>query len=144
MTSYYLRPFTMIKANRELITMSVYIKSTSGVSTIACKSKLWYSASLTVDVTPNQDCDVIVTHEMDCWGYGGNKWERTLACSASGLSKVMERTLISHGHNNQYGYAKGIAIFTGLKAGTTYRFQSTDKSGRTGGFTNGLIMAAML
>ena len=124
--------------------MSVYIKSTSGVNTIACKSTLWYSASLTVDVTPNQDCDVIVTHEMDCWGYGGNKWERIITCSVSGLSKVMERTLIIHGHNSQYVYAKGIAIFTGLKAGTTYRFQSADKSGRTGGFTNGLIMAFML
>lgn len=124
--------------------MSVYIKSASGVDTIACRSKLWYSASLTLDVTPNQDCDVIVTQEMDCWGYDGNKWERIITCSVSGLSKVMERTLISQGHNTQYGYAKGIALFRGLRAGTTYRFTSTDKSGRTGGFTNGLIMAAML
>ena len=124
--------------------MSVYIKSTSGVDTIACKSKLWYSASLTVDVTPNQDCDVIVTHELDGWGYGGNKWERIIACSVSGLSKVMERTLISHGHNNQYAYAKGIAVFTGLKAGTTYQFESIDKSGRTGGFTNSFMTAVAL
>ena len=124
--------------------MSVYIKSTSGVDTIACKSKLWYSASLTVDVTPNQDCDVIVTHEMDGWGYGGNIWERIITCSVSGLSKVMERTLISQGHNSQYGYAKGIALFRGLRAGTTYTFESTDKSGRTGGFMNGLITAIAL
>lgn len=124
--------------------MSVYIKSTSGVDTIACKSKLWYSTSLTVDVTPNQDCDVIVTHEMDCWGYDGNKWERIITCSVSGLSKVMERTLISQGHNFEYGYAKGIALFRGLRAGTTYTFESIDKSGRTGGFTNGLITAIAL
>ena len=124
--------------------MSVYIKSTSGVDTIACKSKLWYSASVTVDVTPNQDCDVIVTHELDGWGYGGNKWERIIACSVSGLSKVMERTLISHGHNNQYAYAKGIAVFTGLKAGTTYQFESIDKSGRTGGFINSFMTAVAL
>lgn len=124
--------------------MSVYIKSACGVDTIACKSTLWYSASLTVDVTPNQDCDVIVTHEMDCWGYDGNMWERIITCSVSGLSKVMERTLISHGHNGQYGYAKGIALFRGLRANTTYTFQSTDKSGRTGGFMNGLITAVAL
>lgn len=124
--------------------MSVYIKSTSGMDNIACKSEIWYSSILKLNVTPNQDCDLIVTQELDGWGYGGNKWERIITCSVSGLSKVMERTLLSHGHNNQYGYAKGIAVFTGLKAGTTYRFESTDKSGRTGGFTNTFMTAVAL
>lgn len=48
------------------------------------------------------------------------------------------------GHNSQYGYAKGITLFRGLRAGTTYTFTSTDKSGRTGGFMNGLITAIAL
>lgn len=121
--------------------MSVYIKSTSGTNNIACKSRIWYSSTLTLDVTPNHDCDIIVTQEMDCWGYGGNKWERIIGCLTSGLSKVTERTLLSHGHNNYYGYAKGIAVFTGLRAGTKYRFHSQDKSGKTGGYTNTFMTA---
>lgn len=124
--------------------MSVYIRSTSGVDNIACKSKIWYSSHLTLDVIPNQDCDIIVTQEMDCWGYDGNKWERTIGCLAAGVSKVTERTLISHGHNNYYEYAKGIAVFTDLKAYTTYRFYSADKSGKSGGYMNPFMIAVML
>lgn len=124
--------------------MSVYIKSASSVDTIARKSEIWYSSILTLNVTPNQDCDLIVTQELDGWGYDGNKWERIITCSVSGLSKVMERILLSHGHNSQYGYAKGIALFRGLRAGTTYRFTSTDKSGRTGGYTNSFMTAVVL
>lgn len=124
--------------------MSVYIKSASGVDTIARKSEIWYSSTLALNVTSNQDCDLIVTQELDGWGYNGDTWERIITCSVSGLSKVMERILLSHGHNSQYGYAKGIAVFTGLKAGTTYTFLSTDKSGKTGGFTNTFMTAVAL
>lgn len=119
--------------------MSIFVKSSSGVNTIAKRPKVWCALSLALAIIPDEDCDVIVTHELDGWGYDGNKWERIITCSVSGPVKAIERTLICQGHNTLQSYAKGIAVFTGLKAGTTYEFISKDKTGRTGGFANGFM-----
>lgn len=116
--------------------MSIYLKTSESAIKLTHRLKIYCACSLSLTITPDEDCDVIVAHELDGWGYSGNKWERIISCSNANCTKALERKLCSHGHNSNYVYSKGIAIFTGLKLGDTYTFDSIDSSGKTGGFSN--------
>lgn len=116
--------------------MGIYLKTSTNAVKLTHRLKIWCACSVALTIIPDEDCDVIVTYELDGWGYSGNKWERIVKCSNANCTKALERKFCSHGHNSTYVYSRGIAVFTGLKSGGTYTFESADSSGKTGGFSN--------
>lgn len=96
----------------------------------------------TIVITPECDCDILVTLEFDGWGYAGELWEVEISVTASTLpTRVFSRTGTLDGHDTENSYCCTKAYYSGFKAGVSYTFSMHTITGQAGGAKNGCFTA---
>lgn len=120
----------------------------SNLTEINIKSRVFWASDTKQTFTPEIDCDVLVSLEMDGWGYAGGIWQFEIAISsASGLNLPTEGGTLKRGILNgddlKYTYARTKSYYYGLKAGETYTFELTTTGGQAGGYANPHMMLEM-